>query len=313
MLSITTANSPITFNTPLDCNGTQITSGTFPSLVSTSENVTRDENDPNFNADTAGDFVVDTPATYFEVNLCINSATPPILNYLYSDEVIDNVNVPYIDIDVNNIMISDDRLEYFEFKTTFTDGQGIRLRETIENEAVLQPALTSISSLYEPYQGDYFFAGPNLPNHRPLFQPGFDYKFVSCGGNSQSGFQIYNTPSDYDDISFGFDANTILNQADKFSLDLNNINHPNHSAIVIEQIEDQPRKCYNNVNRSASGGKIIKFIDNIPNYNYTTTVKDSLSINKPTLIQDLENGLYIIEKNYTDGTQEQKTILKDNN
>jgi hypothetical protein len=53
--------------------------------------------------------------------------------------------------------------------------------------------------------------------------------------------------------------------------------------------------------------------DNIINTNYTITEKDSMSINQPSLIQDLENGLYIIEKNYNDGEQEQNTILKINN
>lgn len=229
--------------------------------------------------------------------------------------MIDAVNVAYDDVAANNFMtsVSGNRVEFHEFITLFTDGQGVRMRETIENAAVLQPILTTVASLYEPYQGTYYFAGPTSPDHRPLFQPGFDYNFVHCGGQTPSGYQVYNTPSDYNDITFAYDDNTLLNQVDKFSLDLNNINHPNRSAIIIEQLEDQPRKCYHNVNRGASGGKVYKFNDNTFNYNYTLTVKDSLGINQPTLIQNLENGLYIIEKNFNDGTQEQKTILKTNN
>ena len=308
-------NTSGTFMTPLNCNGDNIAEGNFAVTSSGSERVTRDPNDPNFNADVAGDLVVDTPAHYPNVNLCINtSTTPPTLEYLFSNEVIDFVGVPYENIDVNNIMDIDTRVEFFEFKDNFTDGQGVRMRETIENDPDLQTWLTPVSSLYEPYQGSYYFAGPTQPDHRSLFQPGFDYTFISAGGQTPSGeYQIFNTPSDYEDINFIFDTGNILNEVDRFSLDLENIYHPNRSAIVIEQIEDQPRRCYHNVNRGASNGKVIKFNDNIPNHNYTVTVKDSMSINQPTLIQDLGSGLYIIEKNYNDGTKEQKVILKGNN
>lgn len=312
-----TDNTNNDFTTPLLCNANQITEGTFPSFSSLhNENVTRDPSNPNYNADIAGDFVIDTPASYFEPNLCVDTSSgTPTLQYLFSNEVVDFVNTPYEEVAADNFMtsISGDRIEFHEFITLFTSGQGVRMRETIENEAVLQPLLTIVSSLYEPYSGSYYFAGPNNPNDRPLFQPGFDYKFVSAGGQTPSGYQVYNTPSDYDDISFVYDSNVIINEIDRFSLDLDNITHPNRSAIVIEQLEDQPRKCYHNVNRGASNGKIIKFNDNIFNHNYTITEQDSLHINQPTLIQNLENGLYIIEKNYDDGKQEQNTILKGNN
>jgi len=107
-----------------------------------------------------------------------------------------------------------------------------------------------------------------------------------------------------------YDAGTILNEVDRYSLDLEKIYHPNKSAIIIEQLDDQPRRCYHNINRAVSSGTVIKFTDNILNHNYTITPKDSVGINLPTLIQDLENGLYLIEKNYNDGTQEQEVILK---
>lgn len=312
-----TANNTSVFMSPLNCNSDQLTEGTFPSFSPLhNENVTRDPSNPNYNANEAGDFVVDTGASYFEPNLCIDmSSGTPTLQYLVSNEVVDAVDEPYDDVAVNNLMTSVgiDREEFHHFFTVFTDGQAIRMRETIINETVLQAATTTVASLYEPYTGNYYFAGPSNPDDKPLFQPGFDYKFVSAGGQTPSGYEVYNTPSAYEDISFTYDNNVVLDEIDRFSLDLDNITHPNRSAIVIEQLEDQPRKCYHNVNRGASNGKIIKFNDNIFNHNYTITEQDSLHINQPTLIQDLENGLYIIEKNYDDGTQEQSTILKGNN
>ncbi|WP_299684368.1 hypothetical protein [uncultured Dokdonia sp.] len=305
------------FITPLVCNTEQIISGTFPSFDPTSnENVTRDETNINYNANIAGDFVVDTPATYFNPNLCIDTSSGiSTLQYLFSNEVVDAIDIPYVDIDGTNFMISTPQgvIEFNEFITIFTEGQGVRMRETINNEPILQAILTTIACLYEPYSGDYYFAGPSNSDNKPLFQPGFDYKFVSAGGQIFNGYQFYNTPSDYEDTNFVYDVNTIANAVDRFSLDLESITHPNKSAIIIEQLDDQPRKCYHNINRGASSGKIIKFNDGVPNNNYTITDKDSLQINQPTLIQDLENGLYLIQKEYDDGTQEQNMILKGNN
>ena len=305
-------------NPPL-CNGAPIATGFFPSLDTSSvhETVTRDINDPDYNADEAGDFIVDTAAAYFTPTLCINNASGiPTIEYAFSNEVVDGVNVPYENIDASNWMISLDQdvNEFNAFFNSFTPGQVVRMRETIANEPDLQPAKTTVASLYEPYSGSYFEAGPNLPEHTPLFQPGFDYKFVSAGGQTPfGGYQSFNQPTAFEDINFIFDSSKPLNTVDRFSLDLEMITHPNRSAIIIEQVDaQQPRRAYHNINRAASGGMVIKFLDNVPNTNYTLTPKDSLGINEPTLIQDLENGLYLIEKNYNDGTQEQETIFKTN-
>lgn len=76
-----TANTPGIFLSPLSCNSEQITEGAFPSFNGNSdENVTRDSSNPNYNANTAGDFVVDTPASYYEPNLCVDTSSgTPIL------------------------------------------------------------------------------------------------------------------------------------------------------------------------------------------------------------------------------------------
>jgi hypothetical protein len=49
------------------------------------------------------------------------------------------------------------------------------------------------------------------------------------------------------------------------------------------------------------------------NNNITITPQDSLSINNQNLIQNLENGLYKIEKDYDDGATQQTVIYKGNN
>jgi len=49
------------------------------------------------------------------------------------------------------------------------------------------------------------------------------------------------------------------------------------------------------------------------NVNVTITAQDSLSINNQNLIENLENGLYKIDKIYEDGSTEETVIYKDTN
>ncbi|MBL4662262.1 MAG: hypothetical protein JKY22_01570 [Flavobacteriaceae bacterium] len=90
--------------------------------------------------------------------------------------------------------------------------------------------------------------------------------------------------------------------------------HPNHTAILIDQLDTgQTRKCYDNYNQAPIGGSVTKFNDGVFNANVTITPQDSTAINNPNLINDLQNGLYKIEKNYNDGATQETVIIKENN
>lgn len=189
------------------------------------------------------------------------------------------------------------------------------MHEAIEEDAatnqILTVAETTIASLYEPYTGSYYVAGPNL-NDPPLFQPGFEYRFVECDCTC-------NEPTAYEDISFSYNGNTFLKIIDKYEDDYSTIFHPNHSAIVIKHLEPtntfypQPRRCYDNNNKAPSGGTVTRFNDGVFNANVTMTPKDSLGINSPILIESLTPGLYTVDKDFQDGSTEQTVILKENN
>lgn len=73
------------------------------------------------------------------------------------------------------------------------------------------------------------------------------------------------------------------------------------------------QKCYDNYNRKPKDGSVTRFNDNILNANITVTPKDSLSINNPVLINNLDPGLYKVEKNYEDGTTQETIIYKETN
>ena len=144
-------------------------------------------------------------------------------------------------------------------------------------------------------------------------QPGFDYEFVYCEDDvSPSAGRT--EPWPFDDLSFNsgdvvysFDKNIDISDFDK-------IKHLNNTAIIIRQIDDsQARRCYSNLAKNAIGGAVVKFNDGVLNSNVTVSPKDSTQINNPDLIMQLDQGLYLIETNFDDGTQDQNVILKENN
>jgi len=100
----------------------------------------------------------------------------------------------------------------------------------------------------------------------------------------------------------------------KDETDYSSITHPNHRAFKILQVGDpQARICYDNNNKAASGGTIIKFNDNVLNTNVTITPQDSTSINDVNLINNLQPGLYNVIEQFEDGETEQQLIIKENN
>lgn len=226
---------------------------------------------------------------------------------MYDDTQLDPTGRPYVDYPPQ----ADNFMSYApdECRAVFTSDQIAEMRAFIDWFEEHPDGITFINNyhvsiLYEPYKGIYYNSGPMTHDHHPFFQPGFDYKFVDT---SQAA--VYNQPSDYEDTSFWY-GQPVAYYPSSYDQP---IEHFNHSAFYIVQLGDETyRKCYNNANRSASFGNLIYFEDGYPNGNYTVTPKDSTQINSPTLINELDPGLYNVQKTYNDGTEEQVMILKDN-
>jgi len=234
-----TSRIEMPFVNPISCefeSGVR-TDGWFPVYTVDSENVTRITSDPNYNALSTGDYLDDTPAAYSMPNVCSDIDTSTSY-YIFSNEVVDSEGEPYINIDVNNIMSNNE----FIFLNNFTDGQAIRMRETIMNETVFETILTGVESLYEPYTGVYREWGFSQVafDNPPLFQPGFDYEFVNCSG-SGALIMVMPLPWPYDDLSF--DTGDVNYNIDKNHEIYTDIVHLNHIAIRILQLDDQPRRC----------------------------------------------------------------------
>lgn len=277
---------------------------------SISEHTTRDSGDICFNATDAGDKVVDTNA-----NRGFDASNTNPFNCTYTGTEEDNCvfgttryTITHEDI-INTMKSGDHGLGCIE--RYLTVGQGIRMRNTIDT-GYFNAVQTDLASLYEPYAGEYFYSSTqgNPVNFKPLFQPGFDYKFFECSCDCP-------LPSDYYDTSFYYNNNAVLTIS-KYETDFSTITHPNHTAIFIDLVSpciangQLTRRCYDNYNHKPGWGSVTKFNDGVLNGNVTVTPKDSLGINNPTLVDELNPGLYKIEKNYLDGATDQDIIFKEN-
>lgn len=303
--------------------------GIFNEYYDNCEHVTRDPNDEeNFNAIDRGDLVPDTAAVPdFNKEYCILNDTTAdcssngaynsyfIQGCVYSGENSDCQGTLFDinDEDVQNFMA----YTLGECRNNFTVGQSIRMHETIIYLPFeyLEIAKTDIPSLYEPYKGAYYVAGPIPENYvPPHFQPGFEYRFVECESP-------LSTPEPFSyNLTFPYNINNVLLNILADEANYNLIIHPNHTAIGIispgaphHGFWPRPKKCYDNWNRAPSGGSVIKFNDDVLNTNVTVTPQDSTSINNPLLIDNLESGLYKIEKSYEDGSTQETIIYKENN
>ena len=292
------------------------------------EHVTRDLNNPDYNADCRGDQVHDTNAVpdFYREHLqeLLDAGVDPEVAYqnfepfkyvdpetcYYSGSGKDCINESYqINTDdTRNIMLNASNCS----SLIFTPGQGVRMQERIQNNlSYYQIIMTDVSTLYEPYAGVYNIPGTVIEYNPAKFQPGFDYEFLKCfpsGG--------YPLPSDYTDTSFYYWGNGIWVDAYDKDIDpsmYNTIIHKDGTTIRIVQLEQQPRKCWNTGQGSLIGGAVVRFNDGVLNTNVTITPQDSTAINNPQLIDNLQPGLYNIIKTFENGNSQENLILKENN
>lgn len=287
------------------------------------ENVTRDVNDPNYNALTHGDRIHDTPATPlgFQPNT--------IQNCIWTGIAYDYVGVLYPNILLNNKMGPNPNGCTDNDFLIFTEGQGIRMRWLLNHSYPSKQAVqTTIESLYEPFEVDYV-AGDNiisikankpadgyatvcrnaLKSHR--FQKGFTYEFYGVDFNSlgepiflpmpnndPSSATIYEIPEiKYNTFYFGV---RILQLDNPFST-FGNYIHPIEVICTMGQI------C---IQEPLIGGKKIT-TDDLGLQNYTLENLTQEQVADPYFIETLENNKYhIINKTTSSGSETQEIIYK---
>jgi len=192
----------------------------------------------------------------------------------------------YQDVQIANYMSSN---SYFGVRNSFTEGQGVRMRESIVNysNTIYSDVQNSISSLYQPYVGNYAGVNPNSNTATPLkFQKGFDYQFVYCNKT-----HVVKKQCSVNEIPIG---------------------HPYHTSIKILQVSSvNTENCNIPRPEAYNGGQIISS-SNMYFDNYSIEEINAEEIQDADLIDNLNDGFYIIKTNYKNGETMQETIYKSN-
>ena len=327
----------------LPCPGVFGQGFVIPNLNSVAENVTRDVTDPNYNADRSGDWVTDTNAIFKDafINRCWNTN-----GYVFypHPEVVDAVGDVYGDIYELDDELFHNFMNYGAALNNFTNGQGVRMREQIENDTynLYIPKLNlttngnpDISVLYEPYKvetigtisDDIYSLTDNgdgtaevcrlksfVLNH--YFQPGFDYSFYQ--GNTTN----ITHQADKDDLYGILDEGILrfvkINQINTSYL----VNVFDNYTVSYSDIDNgiifyEPSACLRPAmiceTEPYSGGKVISTV-NLANPNVDIKILTNQEASDPNLEQNLENNkFHIIEKTTISGAKIQKTIYKNGN
>ena len=264
------------------------------------ENVTRDPEAINYNADSAGDFITDTHATnqgvwFSDVNCTMINNPTDCQGTALLPQSRDNYMFPS---SLNNPCIP-----------SFTPKQGERMVEVIieDNYNRFTDASTSLESLYEPFEvkdvpGDIItYVTPIdsqnaevcrniLRQHK--FQSGFDYNFTSTFSPDPSFSSIDEIPLiKYNTYEFGVKINQINSSCE----------------ITIPVICTRGHMC--SIEPYVSG-KVISTTD-LGSTNFTIIELTEEQLKDPYYIEQLEQNKYhIIKKETESGAIYQVTIYK---
>ena len=264
------------------------------------EHVTRDINDPNYNATTAGDRVHDTPAqpllSTFNFSNC---------QYIYNPNNVDCAGTPYVNALPANYMGYDSSPSC---ASHFTPGQVQRMRMHLQNPSMPHVLLTynTVESLYQPFESrllpgeDIVSTEENedgslhvcrLGHYLHRYQMGFDYHFTDEG---QSGFPISQTVNDLPEIEHNlFDVQ--IDQIDPVATVFNGL------TCRCFVCEDEP----------AEGGTVTS-TDFIGSSNFESRdIRKEELVNPTLLYQSLRAGFYHFIKKWTlRGAVYEATIYK---
>ena len=311
------------------CNGQMVnlveadTSGIGTNVSNLHEYVTRDVTDPAYNADVAGDQIVDTYAAFAQPQYCQDPVTGDY-TFIFESTNVDALGVPYVNVQVDNYMQYVLTEPEIQILSKFTDGQKVRMYEEAEHGTIWQQSRRDIETLYEIVEGSFYMGGPVQTSNFPRYQRGYTYRFTPCECQSPTDCDQpveYSMTSGPSTFTIDETGQTTGRYPYMSVIDINGYERiqDNGYSVSIEEldwyytgVDTEERRCYDNDNRSAVGGRVIRFIDGRPSTNVQITPKSGDEIEDPALIPSLQNGLYAIEKNFNTGETEQKVIQKGN-
>lgn len=265
------------------------------------ENVTRDPDAINYNADSAGDLIIDTHATnqsvWFSDVDCAMTNNPT-----------DCQGTPLLPQSRDNFMFPSD-INGNPCTPSFTPKQGERMIGVIieNNYNRFSDASTTLESLFEPFEvknvpGDVIISVTPIDSENAevcrnilrqhKFQPGFDYTFTDTFSPDPSSSSIEETPEiKYNTFEFGVKINQISTNCE----------------IRIPVICTRGQICQPEPYVS---GKVTSTND-LGSPNFTVIELTEEQLKDPYYIQQLENNKYhVIKKETESGAVYQVTIYK---
>lgn len=285
------------------------------------ENVTRDFANPNsgYNANIAGDLVHDTNAAF---NLPPSCSGANGFEYVFNPNAVDNQGDPYVDIQVTNIMrnIPIANVSELPILESFTPGQFTRMRATIQTNPFLLSKVKSESILYSAYKWNdsyaqyntnYFYPGGPWDNAiESRLTPGLTYTLQRC---TNQGVGPFLSPADYPIQNFIVNVPVDeLFYAD--TLTPSRVVHELYYSIRIHELDDQINGTYAcwDPQVRISSGRIIRFKDNILNANVEIQQLSESEASDQQLEENLQPGLYAVERQLNTGQIQQNVVRKDN-
>jgi Pregnancy-associated plasma protein-A len=292
------------------------------------EHVTRQTDNPRYNADIAGDEVADTPATPLTNSSMFEPNCGAYIFDVNRHDCDTPVSTPYENILIGNVM----NYGSFECDDSFTAGQVKRMREFILNNTYLYggveipgsssngtilDARNTVESLYKPYAtGKLIFPDPvstsengdgtikvcrnyNSANYK--FQPGFTYTFLE---EPDANAPIL--------ASATVDTFPVLVVQPAFNCPVRIAELAPGQTNLTTNIGQAETICRGQecVNEPLFRGEDIK-VKILGSMNYTIEQLDKIQVKDPELYEKLMSEYYHILKMYTEsGAKVEKVIYK---
>lgn len=286
------------------------------------ENVTRDNSNFNYNADTAGDMVADTQACFdgFTQNYCNDNGNIYQI-FIQHPEVVDFTGTMYncTASESHNFMLYGN---YGGIPNSFTAGQGARMRQfIISNPNNFNPSLNllddgspDVQPLFEPYSA-HIISG-NIVSTEDLgdgtanicrswlmehkFQPGFTYNFPD--NVSPDSIDVPATLTDIPLVTLNtFDYPVTIAQLDPALTNLTTNTGVAHISCT---------RGLNCTIENYISGKILQQLQ-LFSPNYTVEELNAMQVKDPDLFNKLlSNYYYKIEKETESGAKTSEVFFK---
>lgn len=285
------------------------------------EHVTRNPFSSDYNADSAGDFLVDTPAkpTAF-VDYDANC------NFIFNPIQLDcspNIPLPYVNISPSNYMqfgsyqpllSNGSCIPYY-----FTDGQGKRMRETILNSPTiyygnnpLTSSLTTVESLYKPYTSSTIITGIHSIADNGNGTAKVCRNYISGSFKFQMGFDYI------------FPENTLPDPSNATTSDLPIVNNPPFNCpLTILQLAPGQTNLLTNDGYAETVCRGLVCVDEpfirgtllsteiLGSMNITIQQLSEIEVKDPELFNNLmEHYYYILKKETESGAKTEKMFYK---